>query len=98
MRLCKDFDTELGVWAGLLVAEFVIGEGVPAWGNTKTVGTVVVSSCSTTRGLLWNRGILLGLASSWYRVSRVVSIGAGGLFAESEIRFDAPGVDEVVGD
>ena len=85
MRPCKDFDTELCVGAGLFETEFVVGERVPAWGNTKTVGTVVVSSCSTTRGLLWNAGIFLGLTSSWYRVSSVVSIGAGSVFAESEI-------------
>ena len=30
MRLCKDFDTELGVGAGLLDAGFVFGEVVPA--------------------------------------------------------------------
>ena len=85
MRLFKDFDTELGVGAGLLFAELVVGEVTPAWGNTKTVGTVVVSSCSTTRGLLWNRGIFLGLVSSRYRVVSVISVGAGSLLAESEI-------------
>ena len=85
MRLRKDFDTKFGVWARLFEAELVVWEGVPAWGNTKTVGTVVVSSCSTTRGLFRNAGILLGLTSSRYRVSSVVSVGAGSLFAESEI-------------
>ena len=85
MRSCKDFDTELSVGTGLLFAELVVWEVTPAWGNTKTVSMVVVSSCSTTRGLFRNRGIFLSLVSSWYRVALVVSVWARGLLAKSEI-------------
>ena len=85
MQSCKDFDPELSVGTGLFFTEFMVWEVTPTWGKTKTIGTVVVSLCSTTRGLLRNRGIFLGLVSSRYRVVSVISVGAGSLFAESEI-------------
>ena len=95
MRSRKDFDTELSVGAGLLGAEFVLGEVVPPAGNTKTVRMVVVSSCSTTRGRFWNRSILFGLVSSRYKVVSVMSVWAGGSIADSEAWSFPPGVSEL---
>ena len=95
MRPRKDVDAELCIGAGLFGTEFVFGEVAPTWGNTKTVGTVVVSSCSTTRGLFRNRGIFLGLIRSRYKVVFVISIWAGGSLAELEIGPDPPGIGEL---
>ena len=96
MHSCKDFDTELSVGAGLFDAGFVLGEVVPACRNTKTVGTVVVSACSTTRGHFWNVGIFLSLVSSWYKVVLVMSIWAGGSVAKLEPGFLPPGVNVLI--
>ena len=98
MRSRKDFDTELSIGTGLLCTELVVGEVAPAWGNTKTVGTVVVSSYSTTRGLFRNQGILLGLVRSWYKVVSVISIGTGGLLAVLKVWSDPPSVSELISD
>ena len=95
MRSHKDFDTELSVGAGLFGTELVFGEVAPTWGNTKTVSTVVVSLCSATRGLFWNRGIFLGLVRSRYKVVSVISIRAGGLFTKLKLGSKPPGVGEV---
>ena len=95
MQSRKDFDTELGVGAGLFGTEFVFGEVIPPAGNTKTVGMVVVSSCSTTRGRFWNCSVLLGLVSSWYKVVAVMSVWARGLITELEAWSFPPSVSEL---
>ena len=92
MRLRKDFDPKFCVGAGLFDAGFVFREVVPTWGNTKTVGLVVVSSCSTIRGCRQNVGILHGLVSSWYKVVFVMLIWARELVAVLELGLLPPGV------
>ena len=95
MRSCKDFNTKLSIGARLFGTELVFREVVPTWGNIKTIGAVVVPSCSTTRGRLRNCGKFLSLVSSQYKVVSVMSIWAGGFVAELELGFIPPGVSEL---
>ena len=92
MRSCKDFDSELCMGAGLFDAGFMLREVIPTWGNIKTVRSVVVSSCSTTRGHRQNVEISCGLVSSWYKVVFVMSIWTGGSIAILELGLLPPGV------
>ena len=95
MQPLKDLDAELGVGTGLFDTEFVLRQVVPACGKTKTVGTVVVSLCSTTRGRFWNWGKSLSLVSSRYKVVLVMLIWTGDSIAELEPGLIPPGVSEL---